>query len=184
MKCRACASKLEDSTLGRCPVCGFPLIHMVGEGETQEETLDKLSREYREMKLGAVRLGYLTYSHRMKEGRLIQDAVHERSFSVRACDLPLGETVWEEKDFARIESGEEITLTLVIEEDGVKRKRELRMLAPDSEGLWHVGLMAEPGFAVRIAVGDGKSGGCSEAVPLLSERAEHMREGGAGGQKE
>lgn len=184
MKCRACASKLEDSTLGRCPACGFPLIHMVGEGEEQEKTLDKLAREYREMKLGAVRLGYLTYSHRMKEGRLIQDEVHERWFSVRACDLPLGEDIWEETDFARIESGEEITLTLIIEENNVKRRVELRMLAPDTEGFWHVGLLAEPGFAVRVAVGDGRSGGCSEAVPLLSEAAKHVGEGGAGGQKE
>ncbi len=172
MKCHACGNTRIDAAMGRCPLCGFPLMHMVGDGADPEGMLRKLSGEYREQKLSEITLGFLTYSHEMRAGRLVRSGVRERAFSVRACDLPVGEIVWEDGDFARIDEGEAITVTLVIGEGEAGRQVELSMEAPDTEGFWHVGLLAEPGFAVRVAVGDSKACCRSEAVPLLLKEQE------------
>ncbi|MCI9068645.1 MAG: hypothetical protein HFI65_08285 [Lachnospiraceae bacterium] len=167
MKCLACGSSEAEAAMSRCPRCGFPLIHTVGETGDGEAALGKMAEEYRRKKLSGFSFGLLTYRHEMREGRLEQSSVQEVTLPVRAFELSPGKIFWQEGRFARIRGGEGVTLTLVIRKDGTRREIPLPVRAPETEGFWQTGLVLEPGFAVRLAVGDETSYSCSGEVPLL-----------------
>ena len=167
MNCLACGSDEGEAAMSRCPRCGFPLIHTVGESEDQERTLEKMAEEYRRRKLDGLFLGFLTYRHELREGRLVQCGIQEVTFPVPASELSPGEIFWQEGKFARIRGGKEITLTLVVRKDGARRKTHLPMCAPGTDGFWKVGLLLGPGFTVQLAVGDETAYSCSGEVPLL-----------------
>jgi len=142
---------------------------MVGNADDQESMMMKMADEYRRKKLGQITLGMLAYSHEMKDGHLVQSGTDEILFPVQVCDLKPGEISWQEQNFARIDGGEPITITLLIDCNGNKRRVELPMTAPDTEGFWQIGLEMQPGFAVRIAVGNPKLYCYSDITPLLQD---------------
>ena len=167
MKCLACGSREAEAAMSRCPRCRFPLIHTVGRSEDQEAAIGKMAEEYRKKKLEGISFGLLTYRHELREGRLVQCGVREVMLPARSWELSPRKIFWQEGKFARIRGGAAITPTMVIWKDGARREAVLSMRAPGTDGFWQVGILLEPGFMVRMAVGDEKSYSCSDELPIL-----------------
>lgn len=167
MKCSACGSQRIEATMSRCPECGFPLVHTIGTGEDPEGRMEKLAGEYREKKLSGIRLSVTSYRYKRKGEHLEPGKTEEVFLTDRIGELSPGEILWKDEKFARIDGGEPLKITLLIDREGERRQAELPMTAPAAKGFWQVGLMMETGFAVRVVVGNAASHSCSDKTPLI-----------------
>ena len=68
-------------------------------------------------------------------------------------NLKKGQCTWFQEDFARMEAGEDMTLTLFIRNDGKEIRREIRLKAPDIRSFWKAGLKAEDGMDYAVVLG-------------------------------
>ena len=57
---------------------------------------------------------------------------------------------WFQEDFARMEAGEPMTLTLFINNDGREVRREISLKAPDIRSFWKAGLKSQGGMDSQL----------------------------------
>lgn len=154
-KCYACGMEDIKDGVARCPLCGFSIPRqLVSAGENSEfaKIMSDTGKQYRENKIGGMKVGIYTYSY---DEKLQMTGEHELVVLDSLEKMDIGEIIWSENKFARMDAGQEIILTaFVMDKDGKTKKKELSLVTPELLQLWKVGAMLEKGLQVRLLVGD------------------------------
>ena len=149
MKCLICKEELTGNV---CTRCGFPKISVVG-GPQDDPVIKKAVHDYREKMLKKVTIEMETYQYKEDGNKLVLDKTSRIPVGEQLQNLKKGQCTWFQEDFARMEAGEDMTLTLFIRNDGKETRREIRLKAPDIRSFWNAGLKAEDGMDYVVVLG-------------------------------
>ena len=167
MKCYACGSEKIESSMSQCPECAFPVMTVAGDTAQFETMMKQMAEEYRGKKIGGSALGLLTYQYAMKNDHLVLDKESETALSVDVTKMTPGQIWWDKTDFARVDAGEPLSLTLSVKKDGKVRNVTASVKAPAGEGFWHVGIRMQTGFCFSVLVGNEKNFAESGRISLV-----------------
>ncbi len=168
MKCYACGSDRVTNTMGKCPDCGCTLLHNMGMSQEDFEAKQKtIGKNYRDKKLGGMKIGLVTYSHEMKNGKLVQSGTGFLEITDQVEILDVGEAIWNDQKFARIDGGEELNITVVVDGPEGRHEEKIEMTAPATKSFWQAGIVMEPGFQARLLVGDATKSAKSDKFRLV-----------------
>lgn len=165
MKCYVCGTdNIENKA--RCPLCGFPVPRIVGDGDQEIEKLKEIAEKYRRKKMEGLKVGMVIYNHEKDEENLKLNL--EESLCLADCvDLQIGKTLWCDQDFARVDTRQPIELKV-----WVQKLQEsvhyyiVKTQAPDSAGFWHVGVRMLDGWRLQLVLKDDEKATESEAISL------------------
>ncbi|MCD8361698.1 MAG: hypothetical protein LUC98_01845 [Lachnospiraceae bacterium] len=165
MKCLVCGNEVKAQ---RCPVCGFPVFHVVAGKNTPEDdaTMQKMVAEYRKKKLSGISVGIHVYSYRMRESSLELSEESEIELASSFEQLSAGDIIWYKESFAWIEDDTLELTTVIRRAEGVAQKKVL-VKAPKGDGLWKVGVRMEEGLSFCILVGNPREYESSGEISLL-----------------
>ena len=132
MKCLICNKELTGNV---CERCGFPKISVVG-GAEDDPVVKTAVHDYKENILKKITVEMETYQYKEDGNKLDKD-----------------QCTWFQEDFARMEAGEPMTLTLFINNDGREVRREISLKAPDIRSFWKAGLKSQGGMDYTVVLG-------------------------------
>lgn len=153
-RCYACYSKLEEGKAD-CGVCGMTSFKVVGDNKEAADMIKKLGDEYRAEKLKGITISLVAYEYENAGGKLREKASHKMKL-MDAGELRYQETIWNDENYATIETDRAMDLDLVI--DGKTSKNvKLQFKAPKLDDFWHVGICMKEGFEVFLKIGNEKN---------------------------
>lgn len=165
MICYACQSKMEDGR-AKCPVCGFPVIQSV-EGNTVEiQGIRQMAKDYIRQWLGGVVIGIASYSYVMEDNKLKQDKIADLDLA-QADQLVVGEPLWSDVDFAKVDDRGMVTIHAFMKRDGIRYAYELQAKLPETAGSCHVGVMLMEGLKAQLVLGNPESHTISQPFSLV-----------------
>ncbi len=164
--CICCQADMEDGR-AKCPVCGFPVIHNVQGNQEEMDNIKKMADEYGKKKRKGIRIGITAYGYCMDNEELKLDKTEE-IFLAWADELSMGKIVWCEKDFARIDSDETVSLHVSVKKEGKDVVfQDVKIKLPRIQGFCHVGVELKEGFQVELILGNETIYERSERLDLL-----------------
>lgn len=163
MKCIICAVESRELS---CPGCGFVRPGFVGNYDKYEEILKGLAEKYAESQGLDAKIVLTVYTYRMTEGQLSESEKEELILAENYLEAKIGRILWGQREFARIDPGTPVTLTGFLQKSGRKKPWKVTVTAPDTEGLWKVGIRREEGLRFRIRVGNDRSAVESESLSI------------------
>lgn len=165
-RCLACHTVLTGEEAD-CPVCGNP------DYIVPNMTPDKLAKvqlwadNHRVGKLQGLEVDIYTYSHEMKDNKLVQKSVE----TTKVCDakeLSFEKIVWLDENFARIDTDKELKLTVVVKMDGKEcKKQEISFKAPALQDFWHIGAQLTEGLGVCLVIGNENTNVKTKSIALI-----------------
>ena len=165
MICYACQSKMEEGR-AKCPVCGFPVIQSV-EGNTVEiEGVRQMAKEYMKQWLGGAVIGIASYSYVVENHKLKQDNIADIDLA-KADELVVGEPLWSDIDFTKVDDQGMITVNAFMKKDGIRYAYELQARLPSNTGACHVGVLLMEGLKARLVLGNKESHTYSQPFSLV-----------------
>lgn len=165
-KCLACRTILtgEDAD---CPVCGNPDYIVPNMTPNKLKTVQSWADDYREGKLQGMEVDIYTYSHEMKENKLVQKSVD----ITKVCDakaLSFEKIIWLDEKFARIDTDKDLKLTAVVKKDGKEfKKQEFSFKAPALQDFWHIGAQLTDGLGVCLVIGNENTNVKTKSIALI-----------------
>ncbi len=152
MKCAVCRAGIEMGR-GKCPVCGFPVLWKMEEGEKARQQSEELAEQYRKKKLAETVVGFVEHTYEGENGKLTFQKSEEKP--IMACkDMQFGETYWYSEEYPRI-SGEEIAVEVFVRRtENEVTNYTLKLKQPDTEKSWKVGVCLLDGFQIKFLVGN------------------------------
>ncbi len=152
MKCAVCRIGIEMGR-GKCPVCGFPVLWKMEEGEKARQQSEELAEQYRKKKLAETVVGFVEHTYEGENGKLTFQKSEEKP--IMACkDMQFGEIYWYSEEYPRI-SGEEIAVEVFVRRtENEVTNYTLKLKQPDTEKSWKVGVCLLDGFQIKFLVGN------------------------------
>lgn len=164
MKCNACQGEISDGR-AKCPLCGFPVIQMVGNNEAEIENIRKMGRDYLRQKLEGISIGIMAYGYVMGDDGLQLDQTEEVEVA-KADDLEMEKAVWLDQDFQRLDEDGEVTIHVFARKNDKVKTWELPARLPKITGMCHIGIELKAGMKAEMLLGDSSSYTESEDFPL------------------
>lgn len=165
-RCYACHSLLTGN-VADCPVCGFPDIIIPNMTPDRLKQVQMWADSHREEMLQNMEINIYAYSHEMKDNKLVQKSVDV----VKVCDakvLSFDNIVWLDENFARVDTEQELKLTVIIEKDGKEFKKEnISFKAPALKDFWHVGAQLTDGMNVSLVIGNHNTNVKTKSIALI-----------------
>lgn len=137
MKCLICNKELTGNV---CERCGFPKISVVG-GAEDDPVVKTAVHDYKENILKKITVEMETYQYKEDGNKLVLAQTDRIPIGKQLQNLDKDQCTWFQEDFARMEAGEPMTLTLFINNDGREVRREISLKAPDIRSFWKAGPM-------------------------------------------
>lgn len=149
MKCLICNKELTGNV---CERCGFPKIYVVG-GAEDDPVVKTAVHDYKENILKKITVEMETYQYKEDGNKLVLAQTDRIPIGKQLQNLDKDQCTWFQEDFARMEAGEPMTLTLFINNDGREVRREISFKAPDIRSFWKVGLKSQGGMDYTVVLG-------------------------------
>ena len=149
MKCLICNKELTGNV---CERCGFPKISVVG-GAEDDPVVKTAVHDYKENILKKITVEMETYQYKEDGNKLVLAQTDRIPIGKQLQNLDKDQCTWFQEDFARMEAGEPMTLTLFINNDGREVRREISLKAPDIRSFWKVGLKSQGGMDYTVVLG-------------------------------
>ena len=162
MKCISCRYQGMEEGLGRCPKCGFPVLKV-----PEDEKLRKMAKDYLLQKFQGIRVGVVSYGYEREGMELVLKEELLTPFTEDFLSLPAGEITWQEQLYRPIPKDREISLTIYIERNGERRRKEVLLKTLEVSGPWQVGIRPEEGLSFSIAAGGRDFYAVSEPVFVI-----------------
>lgn len=155
MACEVCGYDFTGT--GNCPACGFQSIPVVG-GMTEEmkKKFAEAANAYKENLLKDVKVYIRGYHWEEENGQLIEKFHEDILIAEDIQKMSFGQTSYSEVVFAKQAAGEDVELTVVVENGGTK-VHSVTVKAPDTEKMWNVGFTLKTGLKGAIKVGAGNN---------------------------
>ncbi len=166
-KCYACYA-MNDDKAAVCSKCKFVFPRIVGNPAKIEPIIRQAAEEYRKNHMIGVKIGMTVYSYELINDELQETGKNDVILVEDISKEIPGNIVWGEDEYAGIDAGEEITLSVFTVISDTRKVYELTVTAPETEGLWKVGVCVEEGFAFRIVIGTPSSYTETKTVSLFS----------------
>lgn len=149
MKCLVCNKELTGNI---CERCGFPRVSVVG-GAEDSPLIKTAVHDYKENLLREITVEMETYQYKEDGNKLVLAQTSRIPVGQQLQNLETDQCTWFKEDFARIEAGENMTLTLFINNKGSEIRKEISLKAPDIRSFWNVGLKAKDGMDYTVILG-------------------------------
>ncbi len=165
-RCLACHSVLTGEEAD-CPVCGNPDYIVPNMTPDKLKTVQSWADSHREGKLQGLEVYIYTYSHEMKDNKLVQKSVD----TTKVCDakvLSFEKVIWLDENFARIDTDKELKLTAVVKKAGKEfKKQEISFKAPALQDFWHIGAQLTDGLGVCLVIGNENTNVKTKSIALI-----------------
>ncbi len=165
-KCLACHTTLTGDSAD-CPVCGNPDYIIPNMTAEALKKVQLWADSHREGKLQGMEVDIYTYSHEMKDNKLVQKSVDV----TKVCDavtLSFDKVVWLNENFARIDTNQDLKLTVVVKKDGKEwKKEEISFKAPALQDFWHIGAQMTEGLGVCLVIGNENTNVKTKSIALI-----------------
>lgn len=165
-KCYACYA-MNDDKATVCSKCKFSFPHIVGDPKKFEPILMKAAAEYRKKNMIGVQIGMVTYSYELVDEELQESGQTDVLLVEDISSAKPGDIFWGTEEYARIDAGEEITLSVFVKILDTKKDYELTVVSPETDGLWKIGVKMEEGFSFRVLVGTESSYAQTDTVSVM-----------------
>lgn len=149
MKCLVCNKELNGNI---CERCGFPKIVVVG-GAEDDPVVKTAVHDFKDNILKKITIEMETYQYKEEGSKLVLAQTDRIPVGTQLQDLEENQCTWFQEDFARMEAGEDMTLTLFIKNDGSEVRREINLKAPDIRSFWKVGLKSQGAVDYTVVLG-------------------------------
>lgn len=149
MKCLVCNKELNGNI---CERCGFPKIVVVG-GAEDDPVVKTAVHDFKDNILKKITIEMETYQYKEEGSKLVLAQTDRIPIGTQLQDLEENQCTWFQEDFARMEAGEDMTLTLFINNDGSEVRREINLKAPDIRSFWKVGLKSQGAVDYTVVLG-------------------------------
>lgn len=165
-KCYVCHSIMDDKA-SVCSKCKFKIPKIVGNPAKVEAILMQAAAEYRKLHMIGGQIGMVTYSYELVEDEL-QETGHTDIVLVNdISEANPGDIIWGEQEYARIDAGEEIAVSVFTKAGDTRKDHELTIITPQTDGLWKIGVQVEDGFSFRILIGTAASHAKTASVSMF-----------------
>lgn len=94
-----------------------------------------------------------TYQYKEDGNKLVLAQTDRIPIGKQLQNMDKDRCTWFQEDFARMEAGEPMTLTLFINNDGREVRREISLKAPDIRSFWKAGLKSQGGMDYTVVLG-------------------------------
>lgn len=153
--CEVCGE--EYSGMAKCPVCGYPKRNVIGSlSKEQLEEFDKRAKQRKEQLMKNIKVYIRGYHWEEENGQLIEKFHEDILIGENLQNMNIGQTSYSEVVFAKQAAGEDVELTVVVENEETK-VHEVIVTAPDTEKMWNVGFSLKKGLKGTIKVGAGNN---------------------------
>ena len=153
MGCSVCGEEFNGT--GKCPVCGFQIISIIGEAtKEQKMMMEQKAIQKRKEIFSKYRIFVHGYNWEDKDGTLAERSQEDFLVGDALDMMEIGSVSWGDTFFAKTGDGEPFEIGIVIEENSMKRNLRSMIKVPETEGLWKVGLVLKPGLKAVLRVGD------------------------------
>ena len=149
MTCLVCNKELNGNI---CERCGFPKIAVVG-GAEDDPVVKTAVHDFKANILKKITIEMETYQYKEEGSKLVLAQTGRIPIGTRLQDLEENQCTWFQEDFARMEAGEDMTLTLFINNDGSEVRREINLKSPDIRSFWKVGLKSQGAVDYTVVLG-------------------------------
>jgi len=165
-KCYVCHSVMDDKA-SVCSKCKFKIPKIIGDPAKFEPILMQAAAEYRKLHMIGGQIGMVTYSYELVDDEL-QETGHKDVVLVKdISEMNPGDIIWGEQEYARIDAGETITLSIFTKAGDSRKNHELTVISPQTDGLWKIGVQVEEGFSFRILIGTAASHAKTASVSMI-----------------
>lgn len=170
MKCMVCGSAAAAGS-SVCPVCGFPHIKAVGNGERAKYAPAKFAVLYKGSVLGKVEILLRIYGYKRTEQGL--EPVKEELLPLAEyINLKEKEIVWNARRFARIRRKDGKTPALRLEiliRNGEKEETvRTEIVPPVSDSDWHIGITRGREGIIVLHVGTPERSAAGREIDLFA----------------
>ncbi len=148
------------------PICGFPVIQMVGNNEAEIENIRKMGRDYLRQKLEGISIGIMAYGYVMGDDGSSSWIRRKRVEVAKADALEMEKAVWLDQDFQRLDEDGEVTIHVFARKNDKVKTWELPARLPKITGMCHIGIELKAGMKAEMLLGDSSSYTKSEYFPL------------------
>lgn len=164
--CLACHSPLTGDEAD-CPICGNPDYIVPDMTSDKRKKVQSWADAHREGLLAGIEVGVYTYSHEMKDGKLVQKDV----ITTKICDadaLDFDRVFWLDEKFAQIDTDQSLQLTVVIKKsEQIIRQQEISFLPPAQKEFWQIGAQLTAGLGVKFLIGNAGTNVDTESIALI-----------------
>lgn len=147
-----------------CSVCGFP--NLKGVDDISSDVLQNMVKEYKDKKLGCIRVELLTYDYIIEKGKVVEQSADYVTVC-SANELKLQKILWSDMVFEEVPSDRmfKVCIRLVSPDN----ENTVTLDAEPERAISHgrVGFCLDDGFRLLTAVGNDSNKIYLEAVSLI-----------------